>query len=126
MFYKFSNLDKLIDGLLIDHRTNNLNKINWSLDEDIIYSKDGAYLTLEVPGFNKTNLRVEKEGSSIFIEGTRTYKSDGEEKQKRISRKFNVGQEYNSESIEATIEDGILTIFIPNYKKEEKKRISLL
>jgi HSP20 family protein len=126
MFYKFSNLDKLIDGLLIDYRPNNLNKINWSLDEDIIYSKDGAYLTLEVPGFNKSNLKVEKEGSSIFIEGTRTYKSDGEEKQKRISRKFNVGQEYNSESIEATIEDGILTIFIPNYKKEEKKRISLL
>jgi len=126
MYYKFSNLDRFIDGFLNEYQTNNSNRLNWSTDEEIIYSKDGAYLTMEVPGFNKTNLKVEKEGSSIFIEGVRTYKSNGEERQKKISRKFNIGQEYNNESIEATIEDGILTIFIPNYKKEEKKRISLL
>lgn len=126
MYYKFSNLDRFLDGFFTEYPLHNSNRINYSTDEELIYSKDGAYLTLEVPGFNKSNLKVEKEGSSIFIEGKRTYKTNGEEREKKITRKFNVGQEFNNENIEATIEDGILTIFIPNYKKEEKKRISLL
>jgi HSP20 family molecular chaperone IbpA len=28
--------------------------------------------------------------------------------------------------VEATIEDGLLTVFVPNFKKQEKKRVSLL
>jgi HSP20 family molecular chaperone IbpA len=49
-----------------------------------------------------------------------------EEKVKTISKKFTVGTEYDAESIEATIEDGLLTVFVPNFKKKEKKKISLL
>ena len=36
------------------------------------------------------------------------------------------GDGYNPESVEATIEDGLLTVFVPNFKKQEKKRISIL
>ena len=43
-----------------------------------------------------------------------------------ISEEFKIGEGYNAKSIEATIEDGMLTVFVPNYKKQEKKRISIL
>ena len=93
---------------------------------EINYTKDGAYLLLEVPGFNKSNLKVEMENGYIFVEGKRTYKLNGEEVTRNISKKFQVGDGYNADSCEATIEDGLLTVFVPNMKKIEKKRISIL
>jgi HSP20 family molecular chaperone IbpA len=93
---------------------------------EVNYTKDGAYLFFEAPGFNKSNLTVEMESGKIFIQGRRTYKMNGEELTKTISKEFKIGEDYNSKSIEATIEDGLLTIFVPNYKKQEKKRITLL
>ena len=93
---------------------------------EINNTNDGAYLFLEVAGFNKSNLKVEMENGVIHIEGKRVYKLNGEEKSKSISKQFTVGEGYNPASIEATIEDGLLTVFVPNYKKQEKKRISIL
>ena len=73
------------------------------------------------------NLKVEMENGILYIEGKRMYKLNGEDAEKSISQKFKIGQEYNPDNIEATIEDGILTVFVHNYKKtEKKKRISLL
>ena len=86
----------------------------------------GAYLFFEAPGFNKTTLKVEVENGIIHIQGSRTYKLNGEEKTKSIEQQFTIGTDLNPESIEATIEDGLLTVFIPNFKKQEKKRVSLL
>jgi HSP20 family molecular chaperone IbpA len=126
----YSNLDRMFDSIF-----GGQNQISWSssivrTDEDTTYeinhTKDGAYLLFEVPGFNKTNLKVELEGGKLLLEGKRTYKVNGEEKSKKISRSFDLGQGYDASSVEATIDDGILTVFIPNYKKQEKKRISLL
>ncbi len=93
---------------------------------EIDYTKDGAYLFFEAPGFNKSNLKVEMENGTLHIEGERTYKMEGESRTKSISKKFNIGEGYDPNSVEATIEDGLLTVFVPNFKKQEKKRISLL
>lgn len=93
---------------------------------EVNYTKDGAYLFFDAPGFNKNNLKVEIEDGVILIEGNRKYKLNGDETSKVISKKFRLDNSYSHENIEATIEDGLLTIFIPNYKKQEKKKISLL
>ena len=97
-----------------------------TLSYEINQTTDGAYLLFEVPGFNKSNLKVEIEGDTLILEGKRSYKMNGEEKHRTISKKYSVGRVTDTSSIEATIEDGVLTVFIPNYKKQEKKRISLI
>ena len=93
---------------------------------EVEYTKDGAYLFFDAPGFNKTNLKVEMENGVLHIVGERTYKMEGETKTKSILKQFNIGEGFNPESVEATIEDGLLTVFVPNFKKQEKKRVSLL
>lgn len=93
---------------------------------EINHTKDGAYLFFEAPGFNKTNLKAEMEDGVLYINGKRSYKLNGEEKTKTINKEFKIGDGYNASSIEATIEDGLLTVFVPNYKKQDKKRISIL
>jgi HSP20 family molecular chaperone IbpA len=129
MIYKNSNFDKMFDSIfnqspLMSVKT--YSNLKEESDYEINYTKDGAYLHLDVPGFNKSNLKVEMENGYVFIEGKREYKLNGEEKTKSISKQFTVGEGYNPASIEATIEDGLLTVFVPNYKKQEKKRISIL
>ena len=126
MYYKFSNLDNELDRVFGE--AFGLSKSSKIVEEnyEINQTKDGAYLFFEATGFNKTNLKVEMEDGMITINGKRTYEINKQEKVKTISKKFTVGTEYDAESIEATIEDGLLTVFVPNFKKKEKKKISLL
>jgi HSP20 family protein len=131
MIYRSSNFNDLFDSFFNDKgKDYNYTTVikNQSKNEnyEINYTKDGAYLFLEAAGFNKTNLKVEMENGILLIEGERTYKLNEEEKVKTISKEFKIGDGYNPEEIEATIEDGLLTVFVPNYKKQEKKRISIL
>jgi len=133
MIYGNSDLNDLFDTFFNGKSRGNYNYSTTVVKNDsegetyeINHTKDGAYLFFEAPGFNKSNLKVEMEGGVIHIEGKRTYKLNNEEKKKTISKQFKIGDDYDASSIEATIEDGLLTVFVPNYKKQEKKRINLL
>ena len=128
MIYLNSNFDKLFDGFFGQPTYSNMVVKNSDKEPyEVNYTKDGAYLLFVVPGFNKTNLKVEMEGGVLYVDGKRTYKKNGVDSEKVISQKFKIGQDFNPDNIEATIEDGILTVFVANYKKtEKKKRISLL
>ena len=128
----YSNLDDIFETFFNNRGRGNYNYSTTVLKNgseetyEINHTKDGAYLFFDAPGFNKSNLKVEMEDGILHIEGKRTYKLNGEEKTKSISKEFKIGDGYKSESIEATIEDGLLTVFVPNYKKQEKRRISIL
>ena len=94
-------------------------------DVEVNHTKDGAYLVFEVPGFNKTNLKVEVENGVLSISGERTSKVDSKENKRTISKKYEIGSECDTTSIEATIDDELVTLFIPNFKKKSKKTINL-
>jgi HSP20 family molecular chaperone IbpA len=132
----YSNLDRIFDSFLNENNgmyktykivsSNQNEKID---DYEMNVVKDGAYFQFEVPGFNKENLDVLIEGSELVIEGTRKYKMNGEEKEKLVNRRIELNNLYDSSIIEATIEDGILTVYIPSFKKEtlkKKNKINLM
>lgn len=131
MIYGNSDFNEIFDRFFggnpnTYYKTSVITKSENDENYEINHTQDGAYLFFEAPGFNKTNLKVELENGSLFIEGKRIYKLNGEEKSKTISKQFKIGDGYNPSSLEATIEDGMLTVFVPNFKKQEKKRISIL
>lgn len=125
----YENLDRIFEQLFNDNNsmyktyrivpTSKNEKIE---DYEINILKDGAYLNFEVPGFNKTNLDVLIEGSELVIEGVRKYKMNGEEKEKKINRRVELHNLYDPTTVEATVEDGILTVYIPSFKKESQKK----
>lgn len=127
-----SDFSDILDTFFNNRGRSNFNystsvlKNNSEDNYEVNQTKDGAYLFFEAPGFNKTNLKVEIDGGVMSIQGKRTYKMNGEEFTKSIDKQFKLGSTYNAELIEATIEDGLLTVFIPNFKKQEKKTINLL
>jgi len=134
MFYANNDFyNKFIDGMLKSSMSSPLwvakvsqDTLEDEKDYEINYTKDGAYLMFEVPGFNKSNLNVELDGDRLTIQGKKTYILNGKEKTKTISQKFSVGSNYDASQMEATVEDGILTVFVPDLVKKEKKQIKLL
>jgi HSP20 family molecular chaperone IbpA len=132
MFYGNSNLDleglfgKLLSNGRPMYSVLSTNNVETEESYEVNHTKDGAYLFFNAPGFNKSNLKVEIEDGIMYLEGKRTYKLNGEDVIKTLAKQFKIGTDYNSSSIEATIEDGLLTVFVPNYRKQEKKRISVL
>jgi len=132
MIYTDTQLGNLFDGIFGGkipnsyYKTSVLTKNGTPENYEVSQSKDGAYLFFEAPGFNKSNLKVEIENGILSIKGQRTYVLNDEKQSKSIEKEFKLGSEYDPELIEATIEDGLLTIFVPGYKKKEKKKISLL
>jgi HSP20 family molecular chaperone IbpA len=99
----------------------------YSTEYETHKTENGVYHVFDVPGFNKTNLKVEVEGSKLLIDGKRTYKTSHGERTKIFQKTYELGNKIDSSKLEATIEDGILTIFIPTpTEKDTKKKISLL
>ena len=82
---------------------------------DFVLSDDGSKYTLElkVPGYSKDDITVELVNDELFITGK--------------SEKYgNFKKEYysiDSDEIDATVENGILTISIPTNKKKQKKQL---
>lgn len=128
MIYR-NSFDRLFDSIFNesypnDYRTTYSYKLLSGDDVkcDMNIEKDGAYLFFEVPGFNKSNLSVSVEGSKLKIEGRRKIKIDGKESEKVISKGFDFGEVVDSSMIEATVEDGILTLYVPNYNKKNHQK----
>jgi HSP20 family molecular chaperone IbpA len=62
-----------------------------------------------------------------LIDGKRVQKTLHGERTKTFQKTYELGNKIDTSKLEATIEDGILTIFIPTpSEKEIKKKISLL
>lgn len=102
-----------------------INKEKDFIDEEeyeINYTKDGAYLHFEVPGFNKDTLEITIEGNELVLEGSRKYKLNGAEKEKKIDKRVKLNNNYDPTSMEATVLDGILTVYIPSYNKQSEKK----
>jgi HSP20 family molecular chaperone IbpA len=125
MYNKLTFFNSALDELTRDFIQSSNSSL--SSDYDVHKTEDGSYHIFEVPGFNKSNLKVEVDGTRLTIEGKRVQKTSSGEKTRTFNKSYELGNKIDSSKLEATIEDGILTIFIPKpSEKETKKKISLL
>lgn len=92
---------------------------------DIELTNDGAYVSFEVPGYTKDNLQIVLENKNIKITGKRVFNKKGETKTIKYNFKL-YDYQINEANIEATVANGILTLFLPNYVETGKKTINIL
>ena len=85
---------------------------NYKTDSD----DNGVTLTMEIPGYNKDMISIDVSGDDLIIEG-KPHTGDTE----GFIQKFSLGDKLDSENIDATIIDGILTLSV-SYKEETKPR----
>lgn len=129
MFYRTTTFDNLLKDFFSEPttfsstRTNTSSYRAYSTSDELIYQ-------IEAPGFNKNNLVVDFEDSTITIKGEREIKGITE---KVDTVKLNKSIALETDGLELSkmkgeIVDGILTINIPFEKVKEKKKskISLI
>ena len=98
---------------------------------DIKEKKDKYLVDVDLPGFNKENIKLSLENGYLNISAKVDKKEEHKDDEKYIrrerysgecSRSFYIGDEIKEEDIQAEFKNGILMITIP--KKEEQKKLN--
>ena len=87
---------------------------------NVEHNEDGATLTMNVPGYNKKLIDVSVDGDLLVIDGkSNSGNPDG------FTRKFNLGDTYDVDDIEASVVDGVLTISLPYLEEIKPKKVKV-
>ncbi len=97
---------------------------------DIKEKKDKYLIDIDLPGYEKENIKLEVEDGYLTVHATIDQNKEEKEEGKFVrkerymgscSRSFYVGNEVKSEDIKASFKNGTLKIEVP--KKEEKAKL---
>jgi len=119
----FDLFDEFFDDNFFNKKEKNLMKT------DIKEKKDRYTIEMDLPGFEKENIKLELNNGYLTITGKQENKIDEEEEKYvhkerfygECTRSFFVGDNIKEEDIDAEFKNGTLKIDIP--KKEEQKEI---
>ena len=113
MFYRNTAINELFNSLaILDSNKYNRRSRQYQTNNN----DDGVTLTIETPGYNKNLIDVNVKDNLLVVEG----KSNSGDT-KGFKEHFTLDDTLDSNSIKATIVDGILSVNIP-YKEETKSR----
>jgi HSP20 family protein len=84
------------------------------------------FMTLDLPGVNKTKLDVQVEGEQILITGFRKRTmGEKEESEQKITHQFLMPKYVDKDKIQAHLEDGVLYLALPKLEKAQPKKIEI-
>lgn len=99
-----------------------------------IYEKDGKYhVEMDIPGFNKNEIKLECHKGTLTISAKKEFKKDEHEGKKfiRRERRYNAMErsfylgDIDEENIHASYENGTLKVVVPTKVEQEKRTISI-
>ncbi len=126
----FTNLDRWLDDAFFSLDRNpfynrfltkegSSNQLPVNLYED----KDNYYVTAELPGLSKKDVKIELENAVLSISGERKIKKGENETVFSFSRSITVGDDVNGPKVKANMQNGVLTVTLP--RQEERKPRSI-
>lgn len=99
---------------------------------DIFENAEGITLKADMPGVSKERLDIRVEGNSLLVEGTIGIEAGSEMsalyadmRSTLYRRSFAIGNELESEKIDANLRDGVLTLRIPKRAELRPRRIEI-
>ena len=102
------------------------------MDADV-YLKDGVYhIEVDIPGFNKEDIKIETHKGTVTIKAEKEYKEDSDDKKYiRHERRYNTLErsfyfgDIDEDLIKAEFINGTLHLTIPQKAEEAKKQITI-
>ncbi len=99
---------------------------------DIYEDASGITLLADFPGVPRDKLELKVEGDTLQVEGTmQPFTPEGlealyaEVRVPRFRRSFTLSRELDTQRIDATLRDGVLTLRIPKQESAQPKRIAV-
>ncbi|KAL5703150.1 Small heat shock protein [Ranunculus cassubicifolius] len=91
----------------------------WDAKED----NEALHLRIDMPGLGKENVKISVEDETLMIKGEGEKEAEGEEESgRRYSSRIGLPPKlYKIDSIKAEMKNGVLKVFVPKVKEEDKK-----
>lgn len=110
-----------------------LRPLSWQPGVDI-YEKDNHLIVeCECPGMNRDDIDVSLDDSTLTISGERKREEEVEEEDfyraersfETFKRSFRLPDDVEADGVDASYEDGVLTISLPIVESQQKKQIEI-
>lgn len=97
---------------------------------DIEEKDDNYFVTVDLPGLKKEDIKIDLQNSVLTISGERTREMKGEGRYSeraygRFQRSFTLPQQVDVEKIEARFEDGVLHVTLPKAETAKARAIKV-
>ena len=105
----------------------------WAPRTDLVEKDDAFHLRLDVPGMTKEDITINLQNGTLTVSGERTSeRTDEGEEYVRVERafgnfhrSFTLPDAVDEENIEATYEDGVLSINVPKTEESTRRQIEI-
>ncbi|XP_011101118.1 heat shock 22 kDa protein, mitochondrial [Sesamum indicum] len=93
---------------------------NWDARE----TADGLHLRMDMPGLDKEDVKVSVEQNTLIIKGEGKKEFEEEEHGRRYSSRIDLPERlYKTNEIKAEMKNGVLKVFVPKIKEEERSDV---
>ena len=99
---------------------------------DILETEDALTVTMDMPGVKKDNVKVSLERDTLNVEGVidleryrKLRATYAEYNVGHFSRAFQLNNRVNRDKIEATMDNGVLTLTLPKVEEEKPRMIAV-
>jgi HSP20 family protein len=118
-----SEIDQLFENTLTDFAGTPANRFPVDLYDD----ENNTYVRAELPGVNREDINVEMTDGYLTIAASRkTGGGNGQEEESfSFSRAVSIADEVDSNKVNATYENGVLTVTLPKREEAKPKKISV-
>lgn len=97
-----------------------------SLKSKVDVQGENYSVTLEVPGFEESEIDIEVRDGLLNIKAEHDEKSEHQYFYKKVNRAWTLPKDVKSEEIQAKLKNGILTVLVPKGGLPEPKKVKLL
>lgn len=105
----------------------------WAPRADLSETDDAYVIALDLPGVNRDELEITVEDGTLKVSGERSMREEHENGQfyriersyGRFYRSFSFGSNVDPDDIEATFDDGVLTVRVGKAEERKPRRIEV-
>ena len=105
----------------------------WAPRADLSETEDAYLIQMDVPGIDRNDLEITLEDGTLKVSGERSMQEEHENGQYhriersygRFFRSFTFGPNADAENIDATFDDGVLTIRVAKAEERKPRRIEV-
>jgi HSP20 family protein len=124
---------RLFEGFFNEAQGEEVSNRSWVPPVDIQETGDGYRLQAELPGLTRDDINITLENNVLRLSGERKFERDArKESFQRIertygafSRAFALPQQVNPEGVQASFENGVLTITVPKAEQAKPRKIAI-
>jgi HSP20 family protein len=127
--------DRLVDSVFGGRAANgNGNSLMRAPETDVVETEREIRVVTEMPGLKRENIEIDVENNVLTIRGEkRGERTEGEQGKWHLAerrwgtfaRSFVLPRDVDAEGIQASFEDGVLTVTVPKSEKARRRRIEV-